>query len=203
MGAAHVFAANLPGEVWQNAGNHRWATFCHTFSDRGSNKMHHFHAIHSGTPIDGRSLCWNHASWFAKMAPCSPNSWPLGLFSLTFTNGTTLISNDLVKWLKLSRVEAAGAFDSAMHLTRLGHFWCQRAQYKLQSKGLAVSRAFPAPLPLYNRHVMYALNRSKWNFTAIHILVPRWAVRGANVPQSLGWLASCLQVSRSSSQRWQ
>lgn len=66
-----------------------------------------------------------------------------------------------------------------------------------------LSRAFPAPLALYNRHVMYALNRSKWNFTAIHILVPRWAVRGANVPQSLGWLASCLQVSRSSSQRWQ
>ena len=141
MGAAHVFAANLPGEVWQNAGNHRWATFCHTFSDRGSTKMqHHFHAIHSSTPIDGRSLCWNHASWFAKMAPCSPNSWLLGLFSLASTNETTLIRNDAVQWLKLSRVQAAGAFDSAMHLTRLGHFWCLRGS--IQSKELALSRLF-------------------------------------------------------------
>ena len=96
----------------------------------------------SGTPIDGRSLCWNHASWFAKTAPCSPNSWLLGLFSLIFTNGTTLISNDLVKWLKLSRVEAAGAFDSAMHLTRLGHFWCQRGSIQITIKRVGGVKIF-------------------------------------------------------------
>ena len=139
MGAARVFAANLPGEVWQNAGNHRWATFCNTFSDRGSTKMHHFHIF----PCD--PFRYTHRWQVPLLEPCklvckdgpmqpeflAPR---LGLFSLIFTNGTTLISNDLAKWLKLSRVEAAGAFDSAMHLTRLGHFWCQRGSIQITIK---------------------------------------------------------------------